>query len=58
MASRLGDVGEAALRVVDGEVMRQAAMIAYINNFYLIGLLCLVSLPVVFLIKKPQRPPG
>lgn len=55
MAARFGDYGEAALRMVDGEVMRQAAMIAYINNFYLIGILCLFSLPVVFLIRKPDK---
>ncbi len=57
MASRFGEYGEAAMRIVDAEVARQAAMIAYINNFYMIGILCLLSLPMVLLIKKPE-PPG
>jgi len=55
-AQRMGDYGEAALRIVDAEVSRQAAMIAYTNNFYMIGIMCLLSLPMIFLIKT-QKPP-
>lgn len=57
MSQRMGDYGEAALRIVDAEVARQAAMIAYVNNFYMIGILCLVALPMVLMIKR-NEPPG
>ena len=32
---RFQDAGEAALRLVDAEINRQAAMVAYIDNFYM-----------------------
>ena len=33
-ADRLGDTGLAALQLLDFEIQRQAAMIAYLDNFY------------------------
>ena len=56
-----GGVSEAGMRVVDGMVNKQAAMVGYLNDFYLMGLLCWASIPVLFFVKadKPaaQRAP-
>ncbi|MDT0574792.1 DHA2 family efflux MFS transporter permease subunit [Croceicoccus sp. F390] len=51
---RYGQVGEAALRMIDAEVNRQAAMIAYINDFWLMGWICLLATPLVLLIRPPR----
>ena len=46
-----GGTGEAALRVIDGIVNQQAAMIAYINDFYAMALMCFFSIPVLLLVR-------
>jgi len=46
-----GGVSEAGMRVVDGMVNRQAAMIGYLNDFYLMALLCWAAIPVLFFVK-------
>ena len=46
-----GGVSEAGMRVVDGMVNKQAAMIGYLNDFYMMGLLCRASIPVLFFVK-------
>lgn len=53
-------VGEAALRVVDGMVNQQAAMVAYIDNFYLMMWLSFAAIPLVATMRRPnlQRAPG
>jgi DHA2 family multidrug resistance protein len=38
----------AALALIDGELTRQAATIAYINDFYLMMWVVLVLMPLVF----------
>ena len=38
--------------MVDLEVNRQAAMIAYIDDFYLMMWLALAAIPMVFLMRK------
>jgi len=35
-----------------GEVQRQAAMLAFIDVFWLLGIVCLCMIPLMFLIKK------
>ena len=50
-------LGDAALKMLDNEVNRQAAMVAYVDDFYLIFWLTLAVLPLVFLMKKVVRPP-
>ena len=53
--------GEAALRMVDAEVNRQAAMIAYLDNFYMMMWLSLAAIPLVAMMRKPDLrrvPPG
>jgi len=44
--------GDTALAVVNAEVTRQAAMIAYLNDFYLMMWLTLAAVPLVFLMRK------
>ncbi len=46
---RLGDV---ALSVLDAEVTRQSAMVAYIDDFYLMGWLCLAAVPLTLLMRR------
>ena len=48
---RFQQFGTAALSVIDAEVNRQAAMIAYIDNFYLMLWLSLAALPLVLLMR-------
>ena len=49
---RFQDLGETALRLVDAEVNRQAAMIAYIDDFYLMSWLSLAAVPLVLFMRK------
>lgn len=51
----LGPAREAALRMADGVVNQQAAMIAYDNDFLMIGVFCLVLLPLMLIVRKPPR---
>lgn len=51
----LAQAREAALRIADGMVNQQAAMIAYNNDFLLIGMFCLVLLPLMLIVRKPPR---
>ncbi|MBO9575420.1 MAG: DHA2 family efflux MFS transporter permease subunit [Sphingobium sp.] len=55
----LGQYGSAALGAVDGLVNQQAAMIAYLDDFKLMGIACLAAAPLALLLRKPKpRPPG
>ncbi len=53
--SRLGQYGEQAMMMIDGEVNRQALMIAYLDDFWLMAIVTALCIPLVFLMKKPQR---
>ncbi len=55
IASIAGEMGQAALAMLDAEVNRQAAMIAYLDDFKLIMILNLVILPLLFLMRRPPR---
>ena len=37
LSQRAGDAGSAALQMMEGEISRQASMIAYVDNFYLMA---------------------
>ena len=52
---RAGALGEAAMKMLDLEVNRQAAMIAYLDDFKLMMILVVVMSPLVFLL-KPAPP--
>ena len=49
---RFQSLGEAALRMIDAEVNRQAAMIAYVDDFYLMMWLSLAAAPLVIFMSK------
>jgi DHA2 family multidrug resistance protein len=51
---RLGDRAGAILSMVNGEVTRQAMMIAYLDNFYMLFWLLLCFVPVSLLVRNPR----
>jgi DHA2 family multidrug resistance protein len=46
---------QSGLAMVDAEINRQAAMIAYIDDFHLMMLVCLAAVPMLLLLRKPKR---
>ena len=57
-ADRYQVLGEAALRMVDLEVNRQAAMIAYLDDFQLMMWGLVIFMPLILLMKPPKGAPG
>ncbi len=57
-ADRFQVIGETVLAVINGEVTRQAAMIAYLDNFQFMMVLLIVFMPLILLMKPPKGPPG
>lgn len=55
---RFQNLGDVALRVIDGEINRQAAMIGYIDDFYFMMWMSLAAAPLAFLMRKNARGPG
>jgi DHA2 family multidrug resistance protein len=53
--SRLQPVGGALMSFVDGEINRQAALIAYIDDFHVMMIMALCTAPLVLLMKKPPH---
>lgn len=51
----MGDTGATIAAMLNGEVTRQAAMIAYIDDFHLMLIACLVTLPLVLLLRQPRE---
>jgi MFS transporter, DHA2 family, multidrug resistance protein len=43
--------GQGALKMVEAAVMKQASMLAFNHVFFLISVMCVLSIPLVFLIK-------
>jgi DHA2 family multidrug resistance protein len=54
LLGRLGEYGDAAAAMLDAEINRQALMIAYLDDFHVMMIVCLASLPLIFLLKKPK----
>lgn len=56
-ADRLGSLGETALQLMNLEINRQAAMIAYLDDFKLMMIMLIVMSPLIFFLKpgKPAR---
>ncbi|HTI68203.1 MAG TPA: DHA2 family efflux MFS transporter permease subunit [Caulobacteraceae bacterium] len=46
---------QVGLAQLNAEVGRQAAMIAYIDAFYVTGILCLACIPLLLLVRSPRR---
>jgi DHA2 family multidrug resistance protein len=57
-ADRLGGIGEAALQMMNLEINRQAAMIAYLDDFKLMMILLVVISPLIFFLKPGTATPG
>lgn len=55
---RFQTLGEAAMLLLNGEVTRQAAMIAYLDNFQFMMILLIAFLPMVLLMRPPRTTPG
>lgn len=59
-ADRLGEIGQGALAAINGMVTQQAAMIAYLDDFWLLTWLVMLCVPLIFLAKEPKmigKPP-
>ena len=46
---------QTGLAALNGLITRQAAMVAYIDAFYMTAILCLLCLPLVLLLQSPKR---
>jgi DHA2 family multidrug resistance protein len=57
---RFQNLGDAAMRMIDLEVNRQAMMIAFIDDFYLMAWINFAGIPLVLLMRKagPRLGPG
>lgn len=55
---RFQTLGEAAMMTLNGEVTRQAAMIAYLDNFQFMMILLIAFLPMVLLLRPARMSPG
>jgi DHA2 family multidrug resistance protein len=50
---RYQELGRSSLQILDAEINRQAAMIAYIDDFYLMMWLALATIPLALFMRKP-----
>lgn len=55
---RYQSAGQAALQMMDNEVNRQAAMVAYVDDFYLMMWLALAAVPLALFMRKAGAPAG
>lgn len=55
---RFQSAADMAMRMIDNEVNRQAAMVAYVDDFYLMMWLALAAVPLTFFMRRsrPQAP--
>jgi MFS transporter, DHA2 family, multidrug resistance protein len=53
-ADRLGEVGQGALLAIDGMINRQAAMVAYIDGFWMLTIIVACFVPLVLLMQPPK----
>ena len=58
IAERFGEMGSAAFAMIDAEVNRQAAMIAYLDDFWLMTLVTALVVPLVVFLRRPPPRPG
>ena len=57
-AAPAGSGSQAAYLKVYGEVLRQANMLAFLDVFRLLMIVCLLCVPLVFMLKRVSRKPG
>ena len=48
-------MGAGVMAAVNGEVSRQAMMIAFLDNFYMLTFVLLAFAPLPLLLKKPKK---
>lgn len=53
-ADRFGIVGDTAMAMVNAEINRQAAMVAYIDDFWLMMWVTIAAVPLVLLLRPPK----
>ena len=53
-AEKFGALGDAAMLAVNAEINRQAAMVAYIDDFWAMMLVNLAAIPLLLLLRRPQ----
>lgn len=53
-AGKFGALGDAAMTMVNAEINRQAAMVAYIDDFYAMMIINMVAIPLLLLLRRPQ----
>jgi MFS transporter, DHA2 family, multidrug resistance protein len=59
VVSQLGLPASAAMAFADAEINRQAAFIAYLDDFYIMMWVTFAAIPLVLLLRKPKPPtPG
>ncbi|KQT33611.1 disulfide bond formation protein DsbA [Sphingomonas sp. Leaf412] len=51
---RFGSLSDAVLGAADAMINRQAAMVAYVDDFYLMAWISIAVVPLVLLLKKPK----
>ena len=54
---KMGEMGGGVMTMINGEVSRQAMMIAFLDNFYMLTWVLLAFAPLPLLLRKP-KPPG
>ena len=54
MADRLPGLGAGLMQMIDGEINRQAMMIAFLDNFYVLAWVMIAFAPLPLLLKKPR----
>lgn len=54
-ADRLGTYGQTALQLLDLEMNRQAAMIAYLNDFKMMAFMVALAIPLALLLKSTKQ---
>ena len=52
---KLGGMGGGVMAMINGEVSRQALMVAFLDNFYMLTWVLLAFAPLPLLLRKPKR---
>jgi len=51
----VGNGGDVAMAMIDAEINRQAAMVAYIDDFHVMMIASVVTIPLILLLRKPAK---
>lgn len=54
ITAQMGSVGDAAMAMINGEVTRQAAFVAYLDNFYMLFWLLVAVIPLAWVARRPK----